>query len=360
MNTITIKIDMISGVRLLFICCVLKIHQNLILILKKLSMKKTLLLSTLLISVSLFNAQAVKKMAYITDPAQATYANDTKILPMFKADANFTVTEITATTAGQDLTGYDLVVIAEPAGSAAPMVLACKGINKPVLNMKVFAYKTGTTTWAWVSANGNIVDNTTSQNVIVKKPNHSIFAGLNLTAGSTLQMVTTASGTKGINGITAYLTVVGTPDTLATVKDATTGLDAATGQLCIMEFPVGSSINGTTIPQKFIQIGVSGTSYANVTDAALTVIKNAAYYVAGLNLGTGVKNTSMTLGITQNSNTILVETAENLSLSIYSASGQHVCQSAGHSISIDNLNKGIYMLKMTDKNGSNQTYKFIR
>ena len=321
-------------------------------------MKKTLLLSALLISLSLFNAQALKKMAYITDPAQATYANDTKILPMFKADANFTVTEITATTAGQDLTGYDLIVIAEPAGSAAPMVLACKGINKPVLNMKVFAYKTGTTTWAWVSANANIVDNTTSQNVLVKKPNHSIFAGLNLTAGSTLQMVTTASGTKGINGVTAYLTVVGTPDTLATVKDATTGLDATTGQLSIMEFPVGSSVNGTTIPQKFIQIGISGTSYANVTDAALTVIKNAAYYVADIT--SDVKTVSSSLPVTQTTKELKVDTNENLNLSIYSASGQRISQATGQTISIDNLNPGVYVLKMTNGNGLNQTYKFSK
>jgi len=224
--------------------------------------------------------------------------------------------------------------------------------------MKVFAYKTGTTTWAWVSANANIVDNTTSQNVLVKKPNHSIFAGLNLTAGSTLQMVTTASGTKGINGVTAYLTVVGTPDTLATVKDATTGLDATTGQLSIMEFPVGSSVNGTTIPQKFIQIGISGTSYANVTDAALTVIKNAAYYVADIT--SDVKTVSSSLPVTQTTKELKVDTNENLNLSIYSASGQRISQATGQTISIDNLNPGVYVLKMTNGNGLNQTYKFSK
>lgn len=321
-------------------------------------MKKTLLFTLSLASLSLFNLQAVKKVAYITDPAQATYANDTKILPMLKGDNNFSVTEITATTAGQDLSGYDLIVLAEPAGSAAPMVLACKGINKPILNMKVFAYKTGTTTWAWVSANGNIVDNTTSQNVLVKKPNHPIFNGLNLTAGSTLQVVTTASGTKCINGVTAYLNVTGTPDTLATIKDATTGLDATTGQLCIMEFPVGSSVAGTNISQKFIQIGISGTSYANVTDAALTMIKNAAYYLTDIQAG--IPNVAKSLPVTQSTKDIKIDTQENLELHIYSVSGQQVSKAIGNSISIDNLNNGIYVLKMTNGNDLNQTYKFSK
>jgi hypothetical protein len=321
-------------------------------------MKKTLLFTLMIVSI--LSVQAQKKVAYITDPAQATYANDTKILPMLKADANFAVTDITATTAGQDLLGYDLIVISEPAGSAAPMVLACKTLNKPILNMKVFAYKTGTTTWAWVSANASIVDNTTSQNVLVKKPNHAIFSGLNLTVGATLQMVTTASGTKGINGITAYLNVVGTPDTLATIKDATTGLDAATGQLSIMEFPVGSSVAGTSIQQKFVQIGVSGTSYALLTSDALKVIKNAAYYLTGLEIVTkNVNPTIENMTVNQSTNELTVNSNESLQLSIYSAAGQRVKQTTGTSISISDLNSGVYILQMNGNNGR-KNYKFIK
>lgn len=324
-------------------------------------MKKTLL--SLMVFASMISIQAQLKIAYITDPAQATYANDTKILPLLKSDGNFTVTEITATTAGQDLSGYNLVVIAEPAGSAAPMVLACKTLNKPILNMKVFAYKTGTTTWAWVSANASIVDNTTSQNVLIKKPNHAIFNGLNLTAGATLQMVTTASGTKGINGVTSFLNVVGTPDTLATVKDATTGLDATTGQLCIMEFPIGSSVNGTTIQQKFIQIGVSGTSYALVTPQALTVIRNAVYYVAGLTVPSTplkVMNTyTDKLSVKQSNDQLTTNSSEPIRLTLYSASGQRIRQTTATAVSISDLKPGVYVLQMEGESGI-QKFKFTR
>lgn len=316
-------------------------------------MKKALLLNISLAFITLFNAEAVKKMAYITDPAQATYANDTKILPMFQADSNFEVTVITATTAGQDLTGYDLIVIAEPAGSTAAIMASLKGINKPVLNMKVYVYKVNAASWSWSSTNA---DNP-SQNVLVKKPNHPIFKGLGLTEGSTLQL-TTSTVTKSISGVTEFLNVVGTLETLATIKDATTGLDAVAGQLCIMEFPVGASIAGTTIPQKFIQIGISGTSYALVTAEALTVIKNAAYYVADMN--TGLNNVSQSLPVTQTSKELLVNTTENLDLDIYSVSGQLVKRANGNSILINEMNKGIYMLRMTNNKGLNQTYKFSK
>jgi hypothetical protein len=319
-------------------------------------MRTKLLLFVL--SLSIFSVQSQKKIAYITDPAQATYANDTRILPMLKADTKFAVTEITATTSGQDLSSYDLVVIAEPAGSAAPMVLACKSLNKPILNMKVFAYKTGTTTWAWATANTDIVDNTTSQNVLVKKPNHAIFKGLNLTSGATLQLVTTPSGTKGINGLTKYANVVGTPDTLATIKDATTGLDAATGQLCIMEFPVGCSIAGTTIQQKFIQIGISGTSYALVTDNALTIIKNALYYIADITTGTTTVKLDQ-LTVKQSTTELSVNTNEEIPLTIFSTLGQRIKQSIGTSITINDLKPGVYFLQMDAKSGR-QNYKFVK
>ncbi|HEY6915125.1 MAG TPA: hypothetical protein VI413_10650, partial [Paludibacter sp.] len=69
-------------------------------------MKKTLLLTSALVIAAAFSLNAQKKVAYITDTitANTPYVNDTKILPMFKADPNFVVTKIQATVSGQDLT----------------------------------------------------------------------------------------------------------------------------------------------------------------------------------------------------------------------------------------------------------------
>jgi len=297
---------------------------------------------------------AQKKLAYITDPAQATYANDTKILPMLKADVNFTVTEITATTAGQDLSGYDLIVLAEPAGSAAPMILACKGINKPVLNMKVFAYKTGTTTWAWVTGNAVIIDNATATSVIINKPTHPIFAGLTVSKGSEVQMLSTAAA-KNLNGVTDFANVTnGKIDTLATIKDATAG------QLSLVEIPVGVSVNGTAMTNKFIQIGISGTSYANVSADGLKIIKNAVYYISGIFTKVDNPLSTNTLSVSQSANLLTVESEETLDLAIFSLSGQRIRQTTGTSISTENLNKGIYFLQLKNKSNLNQTVKFVK
>ena len=311
-----------------------------------------LAVSTLVcLSTSVF---AQKKVAYITDPAQATYANDTKIFPMLNTDPNFVVTAITATTAGQDLSGYDLIVLAEPAGSAAPMVLACKGINKPVLNMKVFAYKTGTTTWAWVTANSVIIDNTTATSIIINKPSHPIFSGLTVSKGSEVQMLTSVLA-KNLNGITAFANVTnGSIDTLATIKDATAG------QLTMVEVPIGVSVNGTAMTQKFIQIGISGTSYANISDNGLKIIKNAIYYLISTLTKVGNPLSDNALKVSQSNNLLTVNCNESLALSIYTLSGQRLSQTTGKSISTANLMKGIYFLQLKNQNNILQTVKFVK
>lgn len=323
-------------------------------------MKKTLLIVFAI--ASMFSLKAQVKVAYLTDTTTANtpYVNDTKILPMFKADPNFVVTKIQATIAGQDLSSYDLIIISEPPGSAAPMVLACKGIDKPILNMKVFAYKTGTTTWAWVTANSVLIDNATALNEVVYDAAHPIFTGMGVSKGSEINMLSAVSygiGTttyKGLDGATSFVITAGKIDTLATIKDATTG------QLSIIEMPVGLTIGSTTLTKKLIQIGINSASYANVTPSALQLIKNAAYYLSGLSITTGVKNPTTTLGITQTSKTITVKTQESLNISIYSVSGQRISQVTGNTIPINNLNKGIYVLRMTNGNGLNQTYKFAK
>jgi hypothetical protein len=315
-------------------------------------MKKSLLFIVMLLCI--IQVDAALKLAYVTDPAQATYANDTKIKAMFQADTSFVFTEIVATVAGQDLSGYDIIVIAEPAGSAATVVVGLKGVNKPVLNLKVFAYKT--TVWNWVSANTAIVDNSTATNVVVTDASHAIFKGLNVSNGSEIQLISAVAPSKGLNGITAFNNVTnGEVKVLANIKDATTG------QINVAEMPVGISMNGVNIQQKFVQIGISGTSYANVTEAGLKLVKNAAYYVSGLEIKSGVNDPKdNNLRIVQTSRDLTIESLQNLDLSVYSASGQLVNQTNGKSISIENLTSGAYILKLTNGKEINQNFKFVK
>ena len=326
-------------------------------------MKKTLLILYAISVVFTVNAQ--KKLAYVTDTTTANtpYVRDSLILPMFKADPNFIVTKIQSTVAGQDLSGYDLILIAEAPSSASPIMTTLKGYSKPILNMKTFVYKSATGCWYW-AASANCIDNATAVSVTVNHPTHPILTGFNVAKGDTIMMlnkVRQAIGTttyKGLNGITSFVSVAsGVVDTIAVIKGA------STGQLCIFELPIGTVINGTTgstVNGKYIHIGINGASWNNITANGLKLIKNAAYYLSGLTIATDIKNPTAAFKINQTLKTIEVESQENLNLSVYSVSGQRIRQVLGNVISIDNLNKGIYVLKITNGKDLNQTYKFCK
>ncbi|HET7733291.1 MAG TPA: hypothetical protein VFK73_05570, partial [Paludibacter sp.] len=234
-------------------------------------MKKTLLVVFAI--VTMFNLNAQKKIAYVTDTTTANtpYLRDSLILPMFKADPNFVVTKIQGTVSGQDLSGYDLILIAEAPSSASAIMTTIKGIAKPILNMKTFVYKSATGCWYW-AATASCVDNATAFSVTVNKPNHPILTGFNVSKGDTIMMlnkirqaVGAASTTayKGLNGVTNFVSVAsGVVDTIAVIKGA------ATGQISIFEVPVGTVMNGSTgstVNGKYIHIGINGASWNNIT-----------------------------------------------------------------------------------------------
>lgn len=221
---------------------------------------------------------AKKKIAYVTDPNGATYINDTKILPALKADTNLTVTEINGSQTGIDYSPYDCIVFSEVPGSTAAGVLALRGINKPLLMMKVHAYKVATGAWGWSGTTTAYGENTTETNVVVADKSHPIFTGVNFINGNEVQMLSSVAASKGITYMNPALftnPANGTVTSVATVKNNTT-------QSSILEMPAGIVIAGTTVPQNFIQVGINSTSYANVTPDGVKVVLNAVYYLTQL------------------------------------------------------------------------------
>ena len=89
-------------------------------------------------------------MAYITNPTAANYAKDTKILPALKACKDLYIEEVDASQSLIDFSRYDLVVVSEIPNSSDPLMASIK-TDKPILNMKVFEYKTTENTWNWAT-----------------------------------------------------------------------------------------------------------------------------------------------------------------------------------------------------------------
>lgn len=219
--------------------------------------------------------QGKKKVAYITDPNDATYKNDI-ILPMLRECEELYIRELNAQNSNYDYSAYDLVVVSEVTPSTAPIMASLKGIDKPMLSMKIHAYKNATGAWAW--ANNGYGDNMTGTNITVndEQKEHPMFKDVTFINGNEVQMVSSV--------LTKALTYMN-PESFIDASGEITSIANISGenQTCILEIGTGSVIAGTLLTENFIQIGLNSSSYANLTDDGLSIVKNACYYLLGIN-----------------------------------------------------------------------------
>ena len=214
-------------------------------------------------------------VVYVTDTGQATYANDTVILPGLISDYEFNVTEVQigASDLAAQCAAADVVYCAEMPKSDNSGWALLEGFDKPMLFDKVHAYKPDV--WDWASDGYD--QDATQTNVAVSNVSHPIFTGVTYVNTNEVQMLSAVSNSKGLTYAdpSQFKTVTGgTIVSLANVSGSPSAVS-------ILEVPAGTVINGTTVPQKFLQIGINGESYGNVTADGLQIIKNALYYLAG-------------------------------------------------------------------------------
>ena len=217
--------------------------------------------------------EGLKNVAYVTDASNENYKND-KVLAHLKAEKGWYVREFDALSSNFDYSLFDLIIISETAPSTAPIMAELEGIDKPVLSMKVHAYKEAAGAWGW-AADG-FGDNTTETNLVVaeKYLSHPMFKDVKFVNGNEVQMVTEVN-VKALTYMNpeALTDKEGTIEPVASIK----GEEAVS----ILEIEAGTKVAGTVIPKDYIQIGLNSSSYANVTDDALSVIKNACLYLLG-------------------------------------------------------------------------------
>lgn len=217
--------------------------------------------------------EGLKNVAYVTDASNENYKND-KILAHLKAEKGWYVREFDALSSKFDYSLFDLIIISETAPSTAPIMAELEGIDKPVLSMKVHAYKEAAGAWGW--ATEGFGDNTTETNLVVaeKYLSHPMFKDVKFVNGNEVQMVTEVN-VKALTYMNpeSLTDKEGTIESVASIK----GEEAVS----IFEIEAGAKVAGTVIPENYIQIGLNSSSYANVTDDALSVIKNACLYLLG-------------------------------------------------------------------------------
>lgn len=298
---------------------------------------------------------SLKRIAYITDTTNAEFKND-KIYQMLSKTDDLYVRIIDANNAQADLNAFDMVLISEVSASTAPIMANIEGIAKPVLNMKVHAYKSAEGAWSW--AEDGYGDNTTATDLVVElaAQSHPMFKDIDFSNSNEIQMVSEVE-TKALTYMNpeSFTNATGDIKSIASVKDE--------NQVCILEIPVGASIAGTKISDKFIQIGLNSSSYANLTNDALSIVRNACYYLMGLNSATNTGNfTSTSNDMDANifvSSDILRITFEaddydEVSISMIGISGQVVDQDvieiySGHNYyerALSSIVPGVYIIKI--------------
>lgn len=225
------------------------------------------------INVNVVNTGDKKRVAYITDNTNANYQGNL-IIPMLKGRDDLYVKEIQAD-ATPNLSGYDLIVIGEETPSTAAIMASVEGIATPMLSMKVHGYKVADGAWGW-AANG-YGDNTTATDLVVapSAQSHPMFKDIDFTKGNDIQMFTSVN-TKALTYMNpeSFTNATGNIQTIASIKGES--------QVCILEISAGSSVAGTRLAEKYIQIGLNSSSNASLTDDALSIIRNACYYLLGM------------------------------------------------------------------------------
>ena len=145
-------------------------------------------------------------------------------------------------------------------------------------------------------------------------------------------------------------------------------------QVCILEIPVGASIAGTKITEKFIQIGLNSSSYANLTNDALSIVRNACNYLMGMNSGLSntdtFKSTATGMNIYVSSGILNIsfdnDGYDKANISIIGITGKIISQETIETIpgrnnyqtSLSGMASGVYMISV-ESNGIHHVAKFI-
>ena len=225
---------------------------------------ETDVMATITLNVSEASAPVV---AYVTNGTTGTSDADAKIVAAIRSAFMVEVKDANST---PDLSECDALVISPVPSSGAAAMAGLKNYNLPTVLLKPWMMKNGV--WNWGTA-----VNTSDVAVSVADDTHEIFQDVEINDGK-VQLFTSASG----NAVTAISQPNNWQDytTLASPTSASTNISIAD--------LTGATLNGSKIDNRYIMIGVSEASTANLTAQAQKLIRNAVYYVLGMDIPTGV------------------------------------------------------------------------
>jgi hypothetical protein len=318
---------------------------------------KKIFTTTLLVLIALSSFATTKKIAYVSTATPKTNGDSLIRRELAKTyiivDVNAATQDTATVRAACQADSIDMVLIAEPLStSTCKGLLGTQGVKKPVLNMKVYAYKASATTLSWSSTSmwgddGSALSITTTSS-------HAIFTGLT----SPISILTKVGSSKGIDyaNITQSLLTAGTLTQLSTITGGT--------NTCILEIAPGSTmLNVTTsksfsFPKTFIQFGINTLSQGYLTSDGLKLIVNICDYLT-TSTPTNVNTVSATSAfkVITSTGALSVQVPTPGTVKIISVSGALVAQKTVSSETSFSLPQGTYIVQYVS--GATTTAKTV-
>lgn len=203
-------------------------------------------------------------VAYITTPGSE---EDNAILNRLRQNDSLSIKVVNAGSASSDFSKYELLIISPKPNSSASAFTALKGYDRPMLVLKPFLFKSSV--WNW----GNAI-NTQDLSVVVSDTTHALFHNIIFGNKQTINLFETCT----TNALTAIGDWTGNTSGIVSLGAPVSHPDYTT----IADMPAGTTLNGTTLPQRLVMIGVSEYSTADLTETGLQIIENAVCYLLGI------------------------------------------------------------------------------
>lgn len=200
-----------------------------------------------------------KRIAYVTTPGAG---EDAAILNHLRQSNTWCIYTTDATNNNIDYSHFDVIVLGSKPNSGAAGYASLKGYSKPMLVLKPFLFKN--TVWNWGTA-----INTSDLAIHIAHPEHIIFRGIQLGADNTLTLFKKCT----TNAVTAISTWTGISTEI--IASPTSNLSYTT----IADFAPGSNLNGTTLTERLLMIGISEYSTVDISEDGLSLLSNAILYL---------------------------------------------------------------------------------
>ena len=224
------------------------------------------------------------KLAYITTITGGNPdERDTKILD--GVEAKFDINYISAAEVDVDFSIYDVVAVSAVPNSSTPGIVAgqtahAAALNKPFVQMKSFVVNSSR--WNWI---GDAANTLVKEIEITNDGKaHKLFNGVTIDENN---LVSLADGSYSGNAVVTFSGWAAhvTPAPITLAKEAGSGLGS------YAEIPTGTQIgtNASDVTEHpIILLGLSESSWNNLTADAKTIVANALRYVVNDTFSVGV------------------------------------------------------------------------